>query len=311
MDKKDITENNEESKNKNFEISEIKNLIYCIRGKQVMLDSDVANIYQCETKYVNRVVRRNIVRFPEEFYFQLTETEFENLRCQFVTSSFNEKNHGGRRYFPYAFTEQGIAMLSALLRSDVAISVSINIMKAFVEMRRFVLTNRQVFERLNTVEYKLLEHEGKFEEVFNALQKKEESEFKQKIFFKGQIYDAYKLIVDIIKSANTKILIIDNYIDESVLEILTKKNERVEVIIITSQNCNINKLDINKFNQQYPRLKICKTKDFHDRFIIIDDKKLYHCGASLKDLGKRCFAISEIIDKEYIEKFNKLTKCLQ
>ena len=153
------------------ETENIKKLIYTIREKQVMLDSDVANLYHCETKYINRVVKRNIERFPEEFCFQLQEKEFQNLRCQFVTSSFEKQNYGGRRYLPYVFTEQGIAMLSALLKSNIAIKVSINIMKAFIEMRKFIATNGQVFERLTTIEYKILEHDKKFDIVFNELQK--------------------------------------------------------------------------------------------------------------------------------------------
>ena len=290
-----------------YDTENIKNLIYTIRGKQVMLDSDVAMLYHCETKYINRVVKRNIERFPEEFCFQLTEKEFQNLRCQFVTSSFEKQNYGGRRYLPYVFTEQGIAMLSALLKSDIAIKVSINIMKAFIEMRKFITNNAQVFERLTNVEYKLVEHDRKFNEVFNELQKNKKEEFNQKIFFEGQIYDAYSLIIDIIKQAKHKILIIDNYIDDSILKILSKKNKNVETVVLTSPNCNLNRLDINKFNKQYPVLKVARTNKFHDRFIVIDNKQLFHVGASLKDLGKKCFAISKIEDMEYIEKINEVS----
>ncbi len=184
-------------------IEEIKNLIYTIRGKQVMLDSDVAHLYHCETKYVNRVVKRNINRFPEEFCFQLNENEFNSLRCQIVT--LNENGRGQhRKYLPYVFTEQGIAMLSALLTSSIAVIVSVNIMKAFIEMRKFLLANGQIFERLTNMEYKLLEHDKKFDIVFDQLQ--HEENIKQKIFFQGQIYDAYSLIIDIIKRANKKII---------------------------------------------------------------------------------------------------------
>ena len=309
-----------EEKNKNLSVTndklrvieykdeDIKNLIYTVRGKQVMLDSDVAMLYHYETKYINLAVRRNKERFPEDFCFQLTNVEAENLRLQFATSSLTKENYGGRRTLPYVFTEQGIAMLSGLLRNDVAIKVSINIMNAFVEMRRFLTTNRQVFERLNNVEYKLIEqnnllsnHEKKFEEVFDQLQNKKENEFTQKIFFDGQIWDSYSLIIDIIKRAKSKILIIDNYIDDSILKMLSKKSKDVEVIILTSQNCDISKLDINKFNKQYPTLKIARSNKFHDRFIVIDNKELYHCGASLKDLGKKCFAINKMNDIKFIE----------
>ena len=212
---------------------------------------------------------------------------------------------------PYVFTEQGIAMLSGLLRNEIAIKVSINIMDAFVEMRKFLLSNSAIFQRLTNVELTLLaqgkeltKHEKQFEKVFDELQKKTEKEFKQKIFFEGQIYDAYSLIIDIIKSAKMKILIIDNYIDDSVLKMLSKKNKNVEVVILTSPNSNIRKLDIQKFNKQYPILKLAYGKKFHDRFIVIDNKELYHCGASLKDLGKKCFAISKIEDDEYIDKIS-------
>ena len=184
--------------------------------------------------------------------------KYINLRSQFATSSLEKENYGGRRTLPYVFTEQGIAMLSGLLKNEIAIQVSINIMNAFVEMRKFLVTNGQIFERLSNVEYKLLEqdrmlsdHEKNFEKVFDELQSKKEKEFSQRIFFNGQIYDSYSLIIDIIKSAKNKILIIDNYIDDSILKMLSKKNKEVEIIILTSQNSNLTKLDINKFNKQY------------------------------------------------------------
>ena len=169
-------------------------------------------------------------------------------------------------------------------------------------MRKFIINNAQVFERLTKIEYKMLEYDKKFDIVFNELQKEKKTEFKEKIFFDGQIYDAYSLIIDIIQKAKHKILIIDNYIDVSILKMLSKKNKNVEVIILTLQNTNLNKLDINKFNKQYPTLKVAMTNKFHDRFIVIDNKELYHIGASLKNLGKKCFAISKIEDDEYIEK---------
>lgn len=275
----------------------IENLIYTIRGRQVMLDSDVANLYQCETKYLNRVVKRNIERFPEEFCFQLNYDELKNLRCQFVTSSSNN-NYGGRRYLPYVFTEHGITMLAGLLRSDIAISISIKIINTFIEMRKFLIQNGQVFERLSILEYKQLENEKNFDKVFNMLQQKDD--VKQKIFFEGQIWDSYSLIIDIIKKANNKIVIIDNYIDDSVLKMLTKKKNHVEVVLLTSEKSNISKLDIQKFNKEYPILKVAKTNKFHDRFIIIDSKELYHCGASIKDLGKKCFGINKIEDERII-----------
>lgn len=293
------------------ETQNIKNLIYTIRGKQVMLDSDVATLYQYETKKINQTVKRNIQRFPEKFCFQLNENEVENLRSQFVTSSLEKESYGGRRYLPYVFTEQGIAMLSGLLKNEIAVKVSISIMDAFVEMRKFIANNSNIFNLSTRMEHKFLEYDEKFDIVFDELQNKREEEFKQKIFFDGQIYDAYSLIIDIIKSAKSKILIIDNYIDESILKMLLKKNRNVEVIILTSQNCDISKLDIGKFNKQYPTLKVAKTNKFHDRFIVIDNKELYHCGASLKDLGKKCFAINKMEDIEYIERINNYKNCIK
>ena len=282
-----------------YDTEKIKNLIYNIRGKQVMLDSDVAMLYHYETKKINQNVKRNIKRFPENFCFQLNEKELEVLRSQFVTLEKKGKGQHGK-YLPYVFTEQGIAMLSGLLKNDIAVQVSINIMNAFVEMRKFIVNNGKIFERLTNVECKLLEHDKKFDKVFNELQKDEENKFQQQIFYNGQIYDAYSLIVDIIKSAKNKIIIIDNYVDDSILKMLSKKQKNVEVVILTSQNTKISKLDVTKFNKQYPTLKVATTNNFHDRFILIDDTEMYHCGASLKDLGKKCFAINKIEDSKFI-----------
>ena len=286
-----------------------------------MLDSDVAMLYHYPTKRINEAVNRNKQRFPENFCFQLTEEEYKSLR--FKNFTFNEINSKDinednslrsqiatldesagrgkhRKYLPYVFTEQGIAMLSGLLKNDIAIQVSINIMNAFVEMRKFLAVNGQLFERLTNVEYKLLEHDKKFDKVFDQLQNEEN--IKQKIFFEGQIYDAYSLIIDIFKKANKKILIIDNYIDDSVLKMLTKKNKNIEVVILTSDKSNIQKIDIQKFNKEYPILKVAKTNKFHDRFIVIDNKEMYHLGASIKDLGKKCFGINRIEDIDIINK---------
>ncbi|MBQ3145625.1 MAG: ORF6N domain-containing protein [Clostridia bacterium] len=300
-----------ENKLLNIENENIKNLIYTIRGKQVMLDSDVANLYNYKTKSLNLAVKRNMERFPEEFCFKLSEEEFKNLRFQIET--LNKKINNGnvtRKYLPYVFTEQGIAMLAGVLKSEIAVNVSISIIKAFVEMKKFINSNGQIFERLTNIEYKLLEHDKKFDVLFNELQK--DNSFKQKVFFKGQIWDSYSLIVDIIKKANNKITIIDNYVDDSILKMLSKKKTNVEVVILTSEKSNILKLDIQKFNKEYPVLKVAKTNNFHDRFIIIDNKELYHLGASIKDLGKKCFGINQIEDEEivkqiqiYTDKYNK------
>ena len=310
--KNNVIVTKEKSNIENYDIENIKNLIYTIRGKQVMLDSDVAMLYHYETKKINQTVKRNIERFPEKFCFQLTENELEDMWSQFVTASkMLDNKFRNKKYLPYAFTEQGIAMLSGLLRNQIAVQVSINIMDAFVEMRKFIASNGQVFKEINTIKGKLLEqdarllsHDEKFDLVFDELQKGKKEEFKQKVFFDGQIYDSYSLIIDIIKTAKNKILIIDNYIDDSILKMLAKKNKDAEVVILTSQNSNIKKLDIQKFNKQYPTLKLAYTNKFHDRFMIIDNKDLYHIGASLKDLGKKCFAISRIEDNEYVRKIS-------
>ena len=249
-------------------------------------------------------------RFPEEFCFQLNEKELENLRFQIETSkgenNSTSSSRGGRRYLPYVFTEQGVAMLAGVLKSDVAISVSIKIIKAFISMRNFFINNGQIFDRLVELEYKQLENERNFNKIFNILNSREN--ITQKIFFQGQIWDSYSLIVDIIKNANHKITIIDNYIDDSILNMLSKKNEGVEVAILTSEKSNILKLDIQKFNKGYPVLKVAKTNKFHDRFIIIDNKELYHLGVSIKDLDKKCFGINKIEDKEILQQILTLMR---
>ena len=235
------------------------------------------------------------------------DVEIWKMWFQFgTTSKNNNSKYRSEKYLPYVYTEQGISMLAGVLKNDIAIQVSISIIRAFIEMRKFISSNAQIFERLTNVEYKLLQQDKKFDEIFNQLQSEEN--IKQKIFFAGQIYDAYSLIIDIVKRAKSKIMIIDNYIDDSILKILVKKNKNVEVVILTSKNSNISKLDIQKFNKEYPILKVEKTDKFHDRFIIIDNKELYHCGASIKDLGKKCFGINKIDDIEIINKFAKMCR---
>lgn len=284
---------------------EIKNLIYTIRGKQVMLDSDVAMLYNYETKKVNQAVKRNIDRFPERFCFQLTEKELEIMWSQIVTTSKLEDNkYRSKKYLPYVFTEQGIAMLSGILKSEIAVQISIKIMDAFVEMRKFISINNSLFEKVinieNKMDKKFIENDKKFNIIFDQLQLEEN--IKQRVFFEGQIYDAYSVIIDIIKKANKSILIIDNYVDDSILKMLTKKKSSVEVVILTSNKSNIQNIDIQKFNKEYPILKIAKTNKFHDRFIVIDSREMYHLGASIKDLGKKCFGINKIEDIEIINK---------
>ena len=286
---------------------DIKNLIYEVRGKQVMLDSDLAVLYGCinGTKTINQAVKRNIERFPSNFYFQLTKIEYDNLKSQIGTS--NNNFYGGIRKLPYVFTEQGVAMLSSVLRTKNAAKISVNIMNAFVYMRRFINENKDIFKRVIEIENDtsyiknaLIDHEDKINKIFNKFDRKED--LKNKLFFDGEIYDAYSLLVDIIIKADKNIIVIDNYVDKVTLDILAKKKINVVVLLITDENKSklLTKTDIKKFNSEYPLLQIKYTNTFHDRFIIIDDKELYHLGASLKDLGKKVFAISKIEDKEYL-----------
>ena len=276
------------------ETKDIKSLIYVVRGQQVMLDSDLAMLYQVETKVFNQAVSRNIERFPENFRFQLTKEEFDALRSQIATSN----GRGGRRYRPYMFTEQGIAMLSGVLRSDVAIQVSIRIMNTFVEMRRFIANNALLFEKVSDIELKQLEYQKstdeKFDKVFQYIEDHAESE--QKIFFDGQIYDAFSLITSIIQKAQKEIILIDGYVDVDTLNILAKKNVGVDVKIYTYASAQLTNRDAANFNAQYPTLTVKKTQVFHDRFIILDGKTAYHIGASIKDAGKKYFGISLIDD---------------
>ncbi len=275
-----------------YDAATIRSKIYTIRSVQVMLDSDLAELYGVETKRLNEQVKRNIDRFPSEFCFQLSKEELENLRSHFATSSW-----GGRRYYPYAFTEQGVAMLSAVLKSPTAVRVSVQIIKAFVQMRRFLFSNASVFTRLDNIEQKQFQFEietkENFNKIFNALQSRN-FEPKQGIFFNGQIFDAYKFVAELVRKANKSITLIDNYIDETVLSLFTKKKKTVKVIIFTKKITKSMRLDAEKFNAQYPSVELKKFTKAHDRFLIIDDKDVYHFGASLKDLGKKWFAFSKL-----------------
>ena len=269
---------------------EIRSLIYSIRGKQVMLDSDLASLYEVETKNLNKAVKRNIERFPASFCFQLTEEEVENLRFQIGTSSLS---YGGRRYLPYVFTEQGVAMASAILRSDIAVKVSVEIMEAFVEMRRTIISNASLFHRLDKIELKQLDTDQKFEAIFKAMGS-DKLHSEKGIFYNGQIFDAYTFVSDIIRSAKSSIILLDNYVDDTVLTLLGKRNNNVTATIYTKNISNQLRLDVQRYNSQYPPIEIEFFSDAHDRFLIIDDTDLYHIGASLKDLGKKWFAFSRM-----------------
>ena len=282
---------------------DIKNLIYVVRNQQVMVDSDLAMLYQVETGNLNKAMKRNQKRFPEDFCFQLTKVEFENLKFQSGSSSLDGSGYGGRRYMPYVYTEQGISMLASVLRSEIAINTSIHIMRTFVEMRRFIANNALLFERISNVELKQLEYQKqtdeKLEQIFEYISEHEEAS--QKVFFDGQIYDAFSLIVSLIQKAEKEITLIDGYVDVGTLNLLSKKNENVSVTIYTQKRTRLTKTDAENFNAQYPTLEVKYTKAFHDRFLILDRETAYHVGASLKDAGKKCFGINLIQDAGIIK----------
>ena len=270
---------------------EIENRIFTIRGMQVMIDRDLAEVYSVDTKVLNQAVKRNIERFPHIFRFQLSENE----KIELVTNCdrFVSLKHSSS--LPFAFTEQGVAMLSAILRSETAIKVSIQIMNAFVEMRKLVLGNAGLFQRLDKIEMKQLETDQKFEQVFSALESRGKTPDKG-IFFEGQIFDAYVFVAGLIKKAIKNIVLVDNYLDETVLMLMAKRNNDVVATIYTRHITPQLQLDIKKHNGQYPAIEIKTIADTHDRFLLLDNNELYHIGASLKDLGKKWFAFSRMDD---------------
>lgn len=265
----------------------IEKMIFEVRGKQVILSSDVAKLYNTETRIINQTIKRNIMRFPESFCFQLTMEEMDNLRSQIVTSSLrNAVAHGGSRYLPYVLTEQGIMMLSGLLKSDIAVKVNVQIIDAFVAMRQYISSTLVNQNFINGLVYKHDEEIKLLKDSFDRLQEKKKS---NAIFFDGQIYDAYSLLLDILNSAKKEIIIIDNYAGKELLDIL--KQIDINVIIYSA---NMNETLIKKYINQYSNVEFFHNNKFHDRFIIIDKKIIYHCGSSFKDLGKKCFAINKM-----------------
>ena len=278
-----------------YNTSEIENRIFTMRGVQVMVDRDLAELYQVETKVLNQAVKRNNDRFPTLFRFLLTDAEKDEL----VTNCDRFKNLKHSSNNPYVFTEQGVAMLSAVLRSNTAVKVSIEIINAFVEMRKLLHNNTLLLQRVQAVENKLTLNDEHFNRIFKALESNTVP--KQDIFYNGQVYDAYSFVIKLIKQAKKSIVIIDNYVDNTVLDMLTKKNKGVTVTIITQQNTALKTADINSFNAQYSNITVKYSKAFHDRFLIIDNTLLYHIGASIKDLGKKCFAFSKIEDEAIIK----------
>lgn len=289
------------------EVINIQPMIRVIRNRQVMIDRDLAMLYGVETSQLNRQVKRNIERFPEDFMFQLTKEEYEDLKCQFGTSSW-----GGDRRAPHAFTENGIAMLSGVLRSQIAIEINIRIMRAFTSMRHFLANNAAVFQRLETIEYKQLEmcqHQSeadkRIDEVFRRLDEGSTTP-NQGIFYDGQVFDAYRFVSDLMRKAKHSIVLIDNYVDDTILSLLDKRPTGVSATIYTQQINAQLQLDINRHNTQYPAIAVNIFKRSHDRFLCIDND-VYHIGASIKDLGKKWFAFSRVEDitpAELIAKIN-------
>ena len=305
------TENNELTTNRDplVVVDNIETLIKVIRGQQVMLDKDLATLYGVEAKVLNQAVKRNVERFPDDFRFQLTKEEC--LRSQIVT--LNEKQGQHLKYMPYAFTEQGVAMLSSVLRSQTAIEVNIQIMRAFVSMRHFMVNNASVFSRLETIEYHQLEMQQhqqetdkRIDEVFRRLDEGN-AKPKQGVFYNGQVYDAYTFVSDLIKSAKKRIVLIDNYVDETVLTLLDKRDNNVSAIIYTQQISRQFQLDIDRHNAQYAPIDVETFRLSHDRFLCIDDD-VYHIGASIKDLGKKWFGFSKmeiLTPDELVERINR------
>lgn len=291
----------------NFEVANcdlktmrIESLIRFIREKQVILDTDLAMLYGVETKRLKEQVKRNIDRFPDDFMFELTREELNSLRSQIATSN----GRGGTRYLPYAFTEGGIAMLSSVLKSGIAVEVNIRIMRAFVAMRQFLATNAQVFQRLANIEYHQIETDKRIDEVFKRLDANVQPQ--QGIFYDGQVFDAYQFVSDLVRKAKSSIVLIDNYVDDTVLTLLDKRAGNVTATIYTQHISQQFQLDINRHNTQYPSINVEHFNRAHDRFLLIDDE-VYHIGASIKDLGKKWFAFTLMQDITTTELINKIT----
>ena len=287
------------------ETIDIQPMIRVIRGQQVILDNDLATLYGVETRRLNEQVKRNIERFPDDFMFQLRKDELDNLMSQNATSSW-----GGTRKLPYAFTEQGIAMLSSVLKSKTAVEVNIRIMRAFIAMRRFIATNAQLFQRLETIEYHQLEikqhqevTDKRIDEVFKRLDA--DIPPMQGIFYDGQVFDAYRFVSDLIRKARQSIVLIDNYVDDTVLTLLDKRGEEVSATIYTQRVSSQFRLDIDRHNAQYPLVEIKQFNKAHDRFLLIDDE-VYHIGASIKDLGKKWFGFTLMRDITAAELIKKI-----
>ena len=294
-----------EKSDKSFEIQklhleqqDIENLIYVVRNRQVMFDRDLAKLYQVETGQLNRQVKRNIERFPSDFMFQLTKEEMAILKCQNGIASW-----GGDRHLPYAFTENGVAMLSGILRSEIAIDVNIRIMRAFTAMRHFLANNAQFFQRLSNIEYHQIETDHRIDEVFKQLNANTQPQ--QGIFFDGQVFDAYRYICNLVRKAKKSIVLVDNYVDDTVLTLLDKRKNGVSATIYTQNISQQLRLDIARHNAQYAIIDVQSFNKAHDRFLLIDEE-VYHIGASIKDLGKKWFAFTLLRDMTAAELLKKI-----
>ncbi len=272
----------------------IENMIYEVRGKQVMLDSDLAKLYGVETKRINEAVKNNPDKFPERFSWFLNDDEWNFLRSKFSTLKTHEFGRGThRKYLPRVFTEQGVAMLATILKSDVATQVSIAIMDAFVHMRHYILENKDIYQSLNNINNKLIEHDEKINYIFSIFDKKE------KIFLPGESYDAYSEIIDILNTAKKEIIIIDSYADKTMLDFIRNINSKI--ILITSDKAKLGSFELEKFNRQYNKLKVIKNNTFHDRYFIIDRNIFFHIGTSLNYIGAKVFSINRLED-DFIKK---------
>ena len=285
-------------KNPPLKQKDIENLIYVVRNRQVMFDRDLAKLYQVETGQLNRQVKRNIERFPSDFMFQLTKEEMVILKCQNGIASW-----GGDRHLPYAFTENGVAMLSGVLRSETAVDVNIRIMRAFTAMRHFHANNAQLFQRLSNIEYHQIETDHRIDEVFKQLDARTQPQ--QGIFFDGQVFDAYRYISDLVRKAKKSIILVDNYVDDTVLTLLDKRTEGVSATIYTQNISQQLRLDLARHNAQYAIIDVQSFNKAHDRFLLIDEE-VYHIGASIKDLGKKWFAFTLLRDMTAAELLKKI-----
>ena len=292
-----------------LDANDIKRRIFTIRGKQVMLDSDLANYFGTTTGNLNRAMKRNIKRFPENFCFQLTKDDYyEILRCQTGILELEQGKYS--KYLPFVYTEQGIAMLTSVLHTERAIAASISIMEEFVEMRHFIANNATLFVKISNVELRQLEYQKqtdkKFDRIFEYIG--EHTETNQKIFFDGQIYDAFSLLTELVQKADQEIILIDGYVDVGTLNVLAKKQPGVIVTVYTFAKTKLTEQDVAAFNAQYPKLEVKYTNIFHDRFLVLDGKTVYHIGASLKDAGKKCFAVSLLQDakQELLKKLEEI-----